>query len=398
VATNLSTTVTTLAMNQFVPAAGQATLKRSLETHGPNEHALWPDTATVGDTVTDDAAHNASSLHHHELLPANEEVFSTPTIDWLLDSQQRVHDALTGKPGGGWAANESPGALPNACDTGRALLALAKALEHRDSHRRDEITRAAKLGLDWLLRLQNDDGGWATFAHELLSNEFAPSSVDATVAALRAIHAWRRLGHFNQSKLQFSRAVELGWRYLTTQQRADGSFVPLWFGNELQPDDENPVLGAADVLVLCSELNQLESETATTAIQWLVSAQHSTGGWGPPRTPIHYSNAEGDGFNARRTNEVMAKFCTVEETAAAVAALLPVADTSSAVSKAVSLGLTWLINAVERDAHRRPAVLGFYPSKIWYHERLYPLVFAAGALSLAASRLAAERPTATTAG
>jgi squalene-hopene/tetraprenyl-beta-curcumene cyclase len=78
----------------------------------------------------------------------------------------------------------------------------------------------------------------------------------------------------------------------------------------------------------------------------------------------------------------------VEETAAAVTALLPLAATTPAFERAVSRGLAWLMNAVEQDRHRQAAIIGFYLPQIWYYDRLYPLVFAAGALSQAMGALA----------
>jgi squalene-hopene/tetraprenyl-beta-curcumene cyclase len=178
---------------------------------------------------------------------------------------------------------------------------------------------------------------------------------------------------------------------LESQQGEDGRFNPLWFGNEHQPEDQNPVYGTAQVLIACAELKRLDTEMAHRAARWLLSVQHSTGGWGPPRAPRDYSGAEKDGFRAWRANEAMAKLCSVEETGLAITALLPLVDSSHGASRAVSAGLTWLATAVEQDAHRRPAVIGFYPSKLWYHERLYPLVFAAGAFSRA-TRLLAPQP------
>jgi squalene-hopene/tetraprenyl-beta-curcumene cyclase len=141
------------------------------------------------------------------------------------------------------------------------------------------------------------------------------------------------------------------------------------------------------VLATCAGLNRLDSELARRAARWLLSAQHATGGWGPPRAPRDYSAAEKDGFRAWRANDAMAKLCSVEETALAVTALLPLVETDQACSGAVSAGLSWLAAAVEQDLHRRPAVVGFYLSKLWYHERLYPLVFAAGAFSRAIRQL-----------
>ena len=133
---------------------------------------------------------------------------------------------------------------------------------------------------------------------------------------------------------------------------------------------------------------------AQRAVRWLVAAQHANGGWGPPRAPVDYSGAEKDGLQAWRANESMARLCSVEETSLAVSALVALADSNQAISQAVSRGLTWLINAVEQDGHRRPAIIGFSPSKIWYHERLYPLAFAAGALSRAVRSVAVVTPAA----
>ena len=74
---------------------------------------------------------------------------------------------------------------------------------------------------------------------------------------------------------------------------------------------------------------------------------------------------------------------SVEETALAIEAL---ADTSHAVS--VERGVDWLIEKVESGAWREPAPIGFYFARLWYHERLYPLIWTVGALGkvLRASR------------
>jgi hypothetical protein len=60
---------------------------------------------------------------------------------------------------------------------------------------------------------------------------------------------------------------------------------------------------------------------------------------------------------------------------------------------AICQGVDWLLRAVEDGRHRQPAPVGFYFAKLWYYEKLYPLVFTVSALSEAA-RLheALERP------
>ena len=108
-------------------------------------------------------------------------------------------------------------------------------------------------------------------------------------------------------------------QYLESQQREDGSLIPVWFGNEHQADDENPVLGTAQVLTACADLERLDSNLANQAAAWLVVAQHTAGGWGPPRAPVDYSGAEKEvGLRSWRENDALAKFCSVEETSAAV--------------------------------------------------------------------------------
>jgi squalene-hopene/tetraprenyl-beta-curcumene cyclase len=407
VAANLSTSVTTLALNSLASATslplplgegrGEGTLEpEPFAAHA--EQAHWADTATTNDVETVDLA-SAQQSHSHPQREQHddEHAFAAPTIDWLLDGQRKHTNPLTGLPAGGWADSDALGALPNAADTARALIALAHTLQHQSASRRDEIESAAARGIDWLSKLQNEDGGFATFSREPLNEQLDPSSADVTSVAIRALNNWRQLRN-DRAQRALTAAIERGWNYLTDSGRADGSYVARWFGNEFHTNDENPVIGTAEVLITCADLDRLDTETAQSAAAWLLSAQHSTGGWGPPRSKVYYSNSQSDGFRARRTNEAMAKFCTVEETSLALTALLPLAGRGPEYAKAVSQGLHWLAAAIEQDAHRRPAVLGFYPSKIWYHERLYPLVFTAEALSLAANQLVSHRPAATPVG
>jgi squalene-hopene/tetraprenyl-beta-curcumene cyclase len=225
-----------------------------------------------------------------------------------------------------------------------------------------------------------------------------------TAQALGALAAWRRdwrTDTSSEAKRRWSfidervaRAIENGWKYLESHQQEDGSFIPLWFGHENQLNETNPVFGTTQVLFASAELDRLKSNMSQLAATWLLAAQHTNGGWGPPRTPVDYSGTEKDTRRSWRGNDAMSKLCTVEESSLAISALLPLADSNPAASQAVSRGLTWLTAAVEQDAHRRPAIIGFSLAKLWYHERLYPLAFAAGALSRAVRGVGVETPAA----
>ena len=58
--------------------------------------------------------------------------------------------------------------------------------------------------------------------------------------------------------------------------------------------------------------------------------------------------------------------------------------------EAAGRGLTWLIDRVEDGTWREPAPIGFYFARLWYFERLYPLIFTVGALRQGRHRLQHE--------
>jgi squalene-hopene/tetraprenyl-beta-curcumene cyclase len=353
------------------------------------------------DTAIADNARVTNNESRSQPFEEEELVLDERCLDWLLACQRTQPDAANCIPPGGWARSDSPGAIPNALDTASALSALVR-WRHRFAELQSErIDRAAALGVAWLLDVQNEDGGCRTFSCSGNSLAEGESGTDVTAQVLRALASWQAQWeseeidggphHYLQLKLGIDSAIQRGWRYLESKQHADGHFVPLWFGNEHHQRNENPVVGTAQVLLSCADLFRLDSELALRAARWLVSAQHSNGGWGPPRAPLDYSGTYKDGFRAWRANDELAKFCSTEETALAVSALLPLAESSPSFSRAVANGLAWLAGAVEQDAHRQGSVIGFSFTKLWYHERLYPLLFAEGALARAVRRLEAQR-------
>ena len=99
-------------------------------------------------------------------------------------------------------------------------------------------------------------------------------------------------------------------------------------------------------------------------IRWLAAAQNGDGGWGgAPATPS-----------------------SIEETALAVDALarfLPHGPDPAAVRQAVTRGTDWLVARTEEGTRFDPAPIGFYFAKLWYFERLYPIIFTVAALERA---------------
>jgi squalene-hopene/tetraprenyl-beta-curcumene cyclase len=253
--------------------------------------------------------------------------------------------------------------VPDADDTPGALLALDACRRSAviSEQLRQQIDEAAVLGVRWLLGLQNRDGGWPTFCRGWGALPFDRSGADLTAHSLRAVRAWSdRLPADLQR--QWSRAEPRAWRYLEQQQRRDGAWVPLWFGNQDDPAEENPIYGTAKVLEAYLSAGRAESSAAQRGWNWLCQRQNDDGGWG--------GSAAGS---------------SVEETALAVHSLAGVArplqsSGDSSVDRAFRRGLCWLIHQTEGGGVRMCSPIGFYFAKLWYYEKLYPLVFTLGAL------------------
>jgi squalene-hopene/tetraprenyl-beta-curcumene cyclase len=131
--------------------------------------------------------------------------------------------------------------------------------------------------------------------------------------------------------------------FLARAQKGDGSWTPLWFGNENEPGEENPTYGTARVLIALQGSN---SPMLQRAIHWLHQTQKSDGGWG-----------------------------SIEETALAIHAL---AATDGNGSK-FEHGVEWLIQATEEGTRTPASPIGLYFARLWYFEELYPLIFATAA-------------------
>ena len=81
---------------------------------------------------------------------------------------------------------------------------------------------------------------------------------------------------------------------------------------------------------------------------------------------------------------------SVEETALAVEILL---DAGPDAEAAVNKGLRWLVQQVEAGGLGRPTPIGFYFAKLWYFEKLYPIIFTVAALGRARTKLSRRDPT-----
>src|SRR5205085_4872215 len=120
----------------------------------------------------------------------------------------------------------------------------------------------------------------------------------------------------------------------------------------------------------------LDTVVARKGLDWLADAQNKDGGWG--------GHCEGKGAKTKC-------FSSVEETALATETLLS-CGRAAAHERAATQGLIWLTNVVEANRHHETSPIGFYFAKLWYYEKLYPLIFTVAALGQAVRLEAARRP------
>ena len=314
-------------------------------------------------------------------------------LDWLLECHRNGSMSPNGEPSGGWSWTDANGAPPNTDDTARALLALAEWRDRCPHLKQHRLQLAARQGVEWLLARQNSDGGWPPLERGWNVSAFDESAADLTARAVRALAKWERIWTTERAVPALDAihsAVDRGLRYLDEAQRNDGSFVPRAFGNQHHPESYNLVYGTAEVLALCADFGRLDSELAQRAARWLIGVQHANGGWGPPRTSPATSLSNVYRTNTSRAEDALGNLCTVEETALALDALLPVAGTNQLYARAVQNGLKWLVDAVDQGRLKQPAPIGLQFGKLWHTERLHPLVFATSALNQAARQLAPQ--------
>ncbi len=340
-----------------------------------------------------------TTLAINALAGAGEDVatlLGAQCLDWLLSCQHTRRHPFTGANPGGFGWSDLSGAVPDADDTAGALLALDawRKSPHSTRAQRQRIEKSGLAASVWGSRLWNSDGGMPTFCRGWGKLPFDRSGTDLTAHALRASRRWpldddriALLPEDEAAAIDISKHVP--W-YLQKHQHRDGSWSPLWFGNQDHPNEENPVYGTAKVLMAYRDLGLMDAPAAQRGIAWLIANQNEDGGWGSGVWEM--PNAECRMQNQKRNpnSKIQNLESSIEETAIAIEALLAACPTGHwplatghCPSAALPRGLWWLLDRVENNQHRQPAPIGFYFAKLWYYERLYPLTFTVAALGRA---------------
>ncbi len=403
----------------------------------------WPIDTNLTTWVTTLAV-NALGPSIHEVMSAEERA---RILDWLLGQQYHTVHPYTNAAPGGWAWTDLPGGVPDADDTAGALLALkhlslapglsrvdapaaegklfkqfsSDAAQHtrlkpgaNESDLDPRVREAAIAGVKWLLDLQNRDGGIPTFCRGWTNLPFDRSSPDITAHALRAWLAWEKE---LPEELRPKRLRALN--FLLHAQEFVGSWVPLWFGNQRVHDEGNRTYGTAQVLkALASTLESLPKDTVApetiaklASKDWLSMSETTLGRLGQLRASgevvseeelpltvlrmlrsgqlgLHFGqHPEGGSFSCGAKLDPMSP-ASVEETALALEAFATIASATNRGEEAFGVSerqdLDWLLRRVEDGTWTQPAPIGFYFAKLWYYERLFPMVFTVAALEAVA--------------
>ncbi|HOY92522.1 MAG TPA: prenyltransferase/squalene oxidase repeat-containing protein [Prolixibacteraceae bacterium] len=274
----------------------------------------------------------------------------------LITLQYKEKHPFNGAKLGGWGWTNFSGAVPDADDTPGAMLALLELYSGSE-----EENSALLNGCRWLIDLQNKDGGFPTFCKGWGRLPFDKSCADLTGHALLALlKTTEELAKIipEDTGLKIKKSIIRAIGYLEKHQFPDGSWLPLWFGNQMTEEKTNPVYGTAKVctyLVDCLKLSGTEKSVIDKlkvmikqAQKYLLDNQNNDGSWGGKK------NIAG----------------TIEETSLAVCALA-MKDKDSCFR-----GLSWL----ETHKNLKPSPIGLYFAMLWYDEKLYPLIYYTEAL------------------
>jgi squalene-hopene/tetraprenyl-beta-curcumene cyclase len=197
--------------------------------------------------------------------------------DWLLAKQTRRKGdwaARNPAPPGGWFFEHRNEFYPDVDDTCMALMVLSQHAGAADPRRAEALQR----GLDWMMGMQNRDGGWGSFDRDndrqwLTEVPFAdhnamidPSTADITGRVLESL---ARFPAYSRTHPAVERAVA----FLRRDQTTEGAWYGRW--------GVNYIYGTWQVLrglrCIGEDMNALYVRRAAA---WLASRQNADGGWG----------------------------------------------------------------------------------------------------------------------
>jgi squalene-hopene/tetraprenyl-beta-curcumene cyclase len=287
------------------------------------------------------------------------------SVRWMLDKEVRVHGdcyarGVDAEPSG-WHFQFRNERYPDIDDTAMVLLAL-----HATALRDDpDVLAATHRAVNWLLALQNSDGGWAAYDRDINNQvltkvTFAdhnamldPSCADITA---RVVEMLGTLGH-RQDHPAIARALA----YLWQTQEPEGCWYGRW--------GVNYVYGTWQVLQGLKAIDfPMDHPSVIRACRWLESVQQPDGGWGETCESYDDPSLKGQGES------------TPSQTAWAVLGLV---SAGRADGEAAHRGVQYLVEHQRGDGTWvDPTYTGTgFPRVFYLRYHLYPVMFPLMAIS-----------------
>jgi squalene-hopene/tetraprenyl-beta-curcumene cyclase len=280
-------------------------------------------------------------------------------VNWLMKKEVRhTGDWATtvrGVEPGGWFFEYRNGFYPDTDDTSMVLIALARTGHHLSNECRPAVHRA----LNWLIAMQNSDGGWAAFDRDI-DNEvltkvpFAdhnamldPSCPDITARVLES------LSHYGWCVGQSP--VDRAVTFILARQEENGS----WFGRW----GVNYIYGTWQVLVGLEAIGfEMTQSVVRRAVRWLKDVQNADGGWGESCLSYDDPSAAGVGPS------------TASQTAWALLGLLAAGEANS---DEVQAGVEYLVGTQDADGGwtEEPFTGTGFPRVFYLKYHMYPVYF-----------------------
>lgn len=259
------------------------------------------------------------------------------------NATKRVHP-FTGAPAGGWGWTNLCGSVPDGDDTSGALVALYTLLH-------GEYVPEVGAGIDWLIKLQNHDGGMPTFCRGWGRLPFDRSTPDITAHAVLAMSLWEETLP-NEQRKRCRKSINRMIAWLQSEITHDGAWNPLWFGDQDAYNEKNPVYGIATII---DYLKTARVDVPEAVVKYLLDCQNEDGGWGGMK-----------GVPSK-----------VTLTAKAIGALK---HFQPEYNEAIRRGVDFLYNRYEKNTLYCREPIGLYFSRLWYSEDLYIFTYLLTAL------------------
>lgn len=293
---------------------------------------------------------------------------------------------FTGAQPGGWGWSDLPGAAPDADDTAGSLIALH--VLRKDSR---DIPEVAK-GIEWLLDLQNKDGGMPTFCKGWGRLPFDRSSPDISAHSLAAFELWYDTLPCKLQQRCYKSILRL-LRWMEKTQAANGSWTPLWFGDQDAANEQSPVYGTAvAVEYLSMSRHPLVARLTKKGIGYLLSTQNGDGGWGGTKDlPSKVT------FTARALSALSQAAdlvaddvdSTLSQATDPVTTGMDSAPSCVAgiCDNAIGKGTDFLYRRFKEGTLNNAEPVGLYFARLWYSEELYNITFTLSALKQIRNRM-----------